>query len=54
MKILFLGDIVGPSGCTAVYRFLPEIIKNNQIDFTIVNGENDPGKIAIFDILQKY
>ena len=27
MKILFLGDIVGNSGCEAVKKYLPEKIK---------------------------
>ena len=40
MKILFLGDVAGPSGCKAVQSYLPQIKKNNEIDFVIVNGEN--------------
>ena len=40
MKILFLGDIVGNSGCFAVKKFLPDIIKSKKINFVIVNGEN--------------
>ena len=40
MKILFLGDIVGESGCYAVKKYLPEKIQENKIDFVIVNGEN--------------
>ena len=40
MKILFLGDIMGPSGCEAVQNFLPKIIKENKINFVIANGEN--------------
>ena len=40
MKILFLGDIVGNSGCTAIKKFLPDIIKSKKINFVIVNGEN--------------
>ena len=40
MKILFLGDIVGDSGCDAVIKNLPNEIKKNKIDFVIVNGEN--------------
>jgi len=39
MKILFLGDVVGPSGCKAVQGYLPQI-KKKKIDFVIVNGEN--------------
>ena len=40
MNILFLGDIVGSSGCSAVKKFLPEIINSNKINFVVVNGEN--------------
>tara|TARA_B100001173_G_C15928629_1_gene521750 strand:- start:83 stop:889 length:807 start_codon:yes stop_codon:yes gene_type:complete len=40
MKILFLGDIVGNSGCEAIEKNLLSIIKKNKIDFVIVNGEN--------------
>ena len=32
MRILFLGDIVGPSGCNVVKRFLPDIIKKRDLD----------------------
>ena len=40
MKILFLGDIVGDSGCEAVKKHLPNKIKEKKIDFVIANGEN--------------
>ena len=40
MIILFLGDVVGQSGCNALKKNLQKIIKEENIDFTIVNGEN--------------
>ncbi len=40
MKILFLGDIVGVSGCDAVKKHLPSIINESKINFVIANGEN--------------
>ena len=40
MKILFLGDIVGISGCEALKKNLPGLIKIRKIDFVVVNGEN--------------
>ena len=40
MRIFFLGDIVGPSGCGVVKRLLPDIIKQKKIDFVVANGEN--------------
>ncbi len=40
MRIFFLGDIVGPSGCGAIKKFLLKIIKEKSIDFVVANGEN--------------
>ena len=40
MNILFLGDIVGNSGCNAIKKFLPDIIKSKKINFVVANGEN--------------
>ncbi len=40
MKILFLGDVVGFSGCSKIMNNLLELIKENKIDFVIINGEN--------------
>ena len=40
MKILFLGDVVGISGCSKIKNNLYEQINLNRIDFVIVNGEN--------------
>ena len=40
MNILFLGDIVGESGCNSIKVNLPGIIKDKSVDFVIVNGEN--------------
>ncbi len=40
MKILFLGDVVGPSGCSKILNNLLILIKKKNIDFVVVNGEN--------------
>ena len=40
MKILFLGDVVGSSGCSKLVENLPSQKKQREIDFVIVNGEN--------------
>jgi len=40
MRILFLGDIVGKTGCIAVTNNLQDQIKKRKIDFVIANGEN--------------
>ena len=43
MKILFLGDVVGISGCSKIKKNLLDQIKLRKIDFVIVNGENASG-----------
>lgn len=40
MRILFLGDVVGSSGCAKLTKDLPYQKKLRNIDFVIVNGEN--------------
>ena len=40
MRILFLGDVVGNSGCSKLVENLPSQKKQREIDFVIVNGEN--------------
>ena len=40
MKILFLGDVVGTSGCAKLVNNLLDQIEINKIDFVIVNAEN--------------
>jgi len=45
MNILLLGDILGPAGRKALTESLPNLIKQKELDFVVVNGENaaDPG-----------
>ena len=40
MRILFLGDVVGNSGCSKIMSNLLDQIKIHKIDFVIVNAEN--------------
>ena len=40
MRILFLGDVVGISGCSKIMNNLLDQIRKNKIDFVIVNAEN--------------
>tara|TARA_B100000963_G_scaffold353032_1_gene367100 strand:- start:2876 stop:3679 length:804 start_codon:yes stop_codon:yes gene_type:complete len=40
MRILFLGDVVGASGCSKIFNDLQTQIESNRIDFVIVNAEN--------------
>ena len=39
MRILFLGDVVGNSGCSKIFNNLRTEIKKNNINFVIINGE---------------
>jgi 2',3'-cyclic-nucleotide 2'-phosphodiesterase len=45
MRILFLGDVVGVSGCSKIFNNLKSEIKKKNINFVVVNGENsaEPG-----------
>lgn len=47
MRLLFLGDVVGRSGRTAVADLLPGLIDKHRLDFVIVNGENAAGGFGI-------
>ena len=40
MRILFIGDVVGAAGLSALKSSLPPLISRWKVDLTIVNGEN--------------
>ena len=40
MKILFLGDVMGRAGRTAITERLPRMRADWRLDFVVVNGEN--------------
>jgi len=42
-RILFLGDVVGEPGRRAVIKRVPELKRDREIDFVVVNGENSAG-----------
>ena len=56
MKILFLGDVVGSSGCSKIKNDLSNQIKINKIDFVIINGENasDDGRGITQEIAEEF
>ena len=56
MKILILGDVMGSSGRNVLNKKLPEIIKNSNINFVIVNGENaaDDGRGITQNIAEEF
>jgi metallophosphoesterase (TIGR00282 family) len=43
MRILFLGDIVGPPGVNVVQRVLPPLRARERIDLVVANAENASG-----------
>jgi metallophosphoesterase (TIGR00282 family) len=43
LTVLFLGDIVGEPGRSAVIERLPELKEKHTLDFVVVNGENAAG-----------
>ena len=47
MKTLMIGDIVGKGGRKTLKIVLPEIIKNENIDFVIAQGENSAGGFGL-------
>jgi metallophosphoesterase (TIGR00282 family) len=40
VRAAMIGDVVGEPGLKALEDKLPDIIKDNAVDFTVVNGEN--------------
>ena len=56
MKILILGDVMGQSGRRALKVNLKKIIEKNQIDFSVINGENaaDDGKGITKEIADEF
>lgn len=51
MKILFIGDIVGKVGRTAVKKLLPSLADKYKTDLVIVNGENIAGGFGLTEPL---
>ena len=56
MKILILGDVMGPSGRKAVTENLSKIIEKKKINFSVINGENaaDDGKGITQEIAEEF
>jgi len=51
MRILFLGDVVGRSGRSAVIEALPSLRERYRLDFVAVNGENVAGGFGITEAI---
>ena len=51
MRILFVGDVVGKAGRSAVAELLPRMIRDWALDRVVVNGENSAGGFGITEAI---
>jgi metallophosphoesterase (TIGR00282 family) len=51
LRILFIGDVVGKTGRTAVLEHLPRLIRDWTLDLVVVNGENAAGGFGITEAI---
>ena len=51
LRILFVGDVVGRTGRTAITEHLPGMIRDWSLDLVIVNGENSAGGFGITEAI---
>jgi calcineurin-like phosphoesterase len=47
VKVLMIGDVVGEPGLLVLEQGLPGLIGEQQVDFTVVNGENAAGGFGL-------
>jgi 2',3'-cyclic-nucleotide 2'-phosphodiesterase len=51
LRILFVGDVVGRAGRTAISEHLPGMIRDWALDLVVVNGENAAGGFGITEAI---
>jgi metallophosphoesterase (TIGR00282 family) len=51
LRILFVGDVVGRTGRTAISDHLPGMIRDWSLDLVVVNGENSAGGFGITEAI---
>jgi metallophosphoesterase (TIGR00282 family) len=51
VRILFVGDVVGRCGRTAIAETLPGLIRDWKLELVIVNGENAAGGFGITEVI---
>jgi len=51
LRILFVGDVVGRAGRTAIAEHLPGMISDWALDLVVVNGENAAGGFGITEAI---
>lgn len=49
MKVLFIGDVFGEPGISALEKHLVKIIRKHKIDFTIAQAENVSGRKGLIE-----
>jgi len=47
LRLLFIGDVVGRSGRSAVAEHLPGLVRDYKLDLVVINGENAAGGFGI-------
>jgi metallophosphoesterase (TIGR00282 family) len=51
LRILFIGDVVGKTGRTAILEYLPNLIRDWRLELVVVNGENAAGGFGITEAI---
>jgi metallophosphoesterase (TIGR00282 family) len=51
LRILFVGDVVGRAGRTAISEHLPGMVRDWKLDLVVVNGENSAGGFGITEAI---
>jgi len=51
LRILFIGDVVGKAGRTAILEHLPGMIRDWKLNLVVVNGENAAGGFGITEAI---
>ncbi len=51
MRMLFIGDVVGRSGRTAVNDRVPGLVRDWKLDLVVINGENAAGGFGITEAI---
>jgi metallophosphoesterase (TIGR00282 family) len=51
LRILFVGDVVGRSGRSAIGEHLPGLVRDFSLDLVVVNGENAAGGFGITEAI---
>src|SRR6476620_3732320 len=53
LRILFVGDVVGRAGRTAVSELLPGMVRDWSLDLVVGNGDNSAGGFGITEAIYR-